>query len=429
MTDSSRETLRQLELQSLRSLQLSRLNAVLEVAGKRPFYQQRLAGIELPLVSLSQLESIPLLGKSDLVADQRGQPARIFDQPPEIYSRLHQTSGTSGWPMPVVDTASDWNWWLDCWDFVLDEAAVTSGDIAMMAFSFGPFIGFWTANDALVRRGAMVVPGGGMSSENRLRMIEDYRCRIVCCTPTYALHLVTVAEKCGIDLPSTAVDRIIVAGEPGGSMKVVRERIENAWDARVIDHTGASELGAWGFGSTDGKGIHVIESEFIAEVLRFDEQHPRGIPARDGEEAELVMTNLGRLGGPAIRYRTGDIVRAYRNHDQACRFLWLDGGVLGRADDMMVIRGVNVFPSSVEAIVREVDPSVEFRMIASRHDEMDQLSIEIESDDATASALSDLLRDRLAMRVGVITVPDQTLPRFEAKARRLIDQRNVRPES
>jgi phenylacetate-CoA ligase len=255
-------------------------------------------------------------------------------------------------------------------------------------------------------------------------MIRDYRCTVVCCTPTYALHLAKVAEHAGIDLAAGSVTRIIVAGEPGGSVPSVRRRIEQAWRASVVDHTGASELGAWGFGSRDGRGIHVIESEFIAELLRFDDQHPGGIPVADGEEAELVLTNLGRYGGPAVRYRTGDIVRGYRSHDQPCRFLWLDGGVLGRADDMMVIRGVNVFPSSIEAMVREIDAAAEFRMIVTKVEEMDQLSIEVEMSEQDASELSHRLRDRLAMRVAVATVAEGSLPRFQAKASRLVDRRS-----
>jgi phenylacetate-CoA ligase len=294
----------------------------------------------------------------------------------------------------------------------------------MMAFSFGPFIGFWTANDALVRRGAMVIPGGGMSSEARLKMIAVHRCTIVCCTPTYALHLASVAAQRGVDLANNSVTRIIVAGEPGGSLPAVRRRIEAAWGARVIDHSGASEIGAWGFGSVDGKGLHVIETEFIAELLQFDAEHSRGKPAADGQPAELVLTNLGRLGGPAIRYRTGDIVRGHRTHDYDCTFLWLEGGVLGRGDDMMVIRGVNIFPSSVEAIIREVDATAEFRLIATRIDEMDQLAIEAELSPSDAATLTDLLRERLAMRINVDIVPLGTLPRFEAKAKRLIDRRS-----
>ena len=126
-----------------------------------------------------------------------------------------------------------------------------------------------------------------------------------------------------------------------------------------------------------------------------------------------------------VRYRTGDIVRGYRNHDEACGFLFLEGGVLGRVDDMMVIRGVNVFPSSIESMVREIAPLAEFRMIATRVDEMDQLAIQLETDEASVAELSDLIRDRLAMRVSVEAVAAGTLPHFEAKAKRLVDHRKM----
>lgn len=413
-----------LDRAALRSLQLEKLNRVLYAAKAQPFYADRLANIALPLTDLNQLGDLPILTKSELIPERRGQPGRIFGLPRQQYVRMHQTSGTSGWPMPVYDTADDWDWFLHCWQFVLDAADVTRDDVAMMAFSFGPFIGFWTANDALVQRGAMVVPGGGMTSEARLQTIVDNQCTVICCTPTYALHLVAVAREKNVDLPASSVTRIIVAGEPGGSVPIVRKRIEEGWGVTVIDHSGASELGAWGFGSADGRGMHVIETEFIAELLHFDDSSPQGIPTTEGGDAELVLTNLGRLGGPAIRYRTGDIVQGTIDHDQDCRFLWLDGGVLGRADDMMVIRGVNVFPSSIEAIVREIDPSAEFRIIATRENEMDQLSVEAELDDTRVIRLSDLLRDRLAMRVDVRRVPVGTLPQFQAKARRLLDQRS-----
>ena len=422
MDHAKRNQLRNATRTVLEQHQLERLNQLLLAARSQAFYRDRLAGVSLPLTSLDDLSSIPLLTKADMLADGRGQPAKIFCHPKSNYTRLHQTSGTKGWPMPVLDTPEDWNWWLECWAYVLDEAEVGDDDVAFMAFSFGPFIGFWTANDALIQRGATVVPGGGMSSEARLEMIFDHRCSVVCCTPTYALHLANVAEKRNIDLASSSVTRMIVAGEPGGSVAAIRKRIELAWGARVVDHSGASELGAWGVGSRDGKGLHVLESEFIAERLRFDSD-PNGTPVADGEEAELVLTNLGRFGGPAIRYRTGDVVRGYRNHQLPCRFLWLDGGVLGRSDDMMVIRGVNVFPSSVEAIVRELEPTAEFRMIASNQDEMDQLAIEIEASDDQCKLLASRFRDRLAMRVNVKQVPAESLPRFEAKARRWVDQR------
>ncbi len=407
----------------LQSYQLDRLNVLLAQICQRPFYRERLAGVELPLRTLDDFQNVPLLNKSEWIPDSADQPGRIFDLPRSVYSRLHQTSGTSGFPVAVLDTPDDWNWWMRCWDHVLEAAKVTSDDVAMMAFSFGPFIGFWTANDALVRRGTMVVPGGGMSSEQRLQMIQDHRCTILCCTPTYALHLASIAATSNIDLTKNKVKKIIVAGEPGGSIPVVRARIEQAWEATVIDHAGASELGAWGFGSADGTGLHVIETEFIAERLRFDDQNPDGVAVSDGEEAELVLTNLGRIGGPAIRYRTGDIVRGYRQHNHPCSFLWLDGGVIGRADDMVVVRGVNIYPSSIEAMIREVEPTAEFRTIVSHCDKMDQLEIEIEANQSAADQLSQLLHGRLAMRVRVTAVASETLPRFTAKSQRFVDRR------
>lgn len=412
-----------LDREAIEAHQLRRLNELLSVARDQPFYRDRFADIHLPLESLDQIRQLPLITKADLIAEHPGEPGRIFSLPRSAYRRYHQTSGTGGHPMPVLDTADDWKWWLQCWNHVLTAAQITDDDVAMMAFSFGPFIGFWTASDALVQAGALVIPGGGMPSETRLQMIADHRCTVVCCTPTYALHLVAVAKRLSIDLAESSVTRLIVAGEPGGSIPEIRRRIEQGWGAEVIDHSGASEIGAWGFGSEDGTGLHVIETEFIAECLCFDDDAPQGRPADDGEQSELVLTGLGRFGGPAIRYRTGDIVTGFRQHNHRCRFLLLDGGVLGRSDDMMVIRGVNVFPSSIESIVRSVDPTTEFRMIASRNGEMDSLVVEAELTDQGCRELADLFQKRLAMRVDVRPVAPGSLPRFEAKSRRLVDHR------
>ncbi|WP_168566526.1 phenylacetate--CoA ligase family protein [Crateriforma spongiae] len=412
----------------LKQLQLQKLNRTLAALVDRPFYRQRLtsltsAGLKLPLSDLSQLEQLPLLRKEELVPEQPGQPAKIFDLPSmHDYVRIHQTSGSRGWPMPVFDTAEDWDWWIDCWQYVLDAAGVTERDVAMMAFSFGPFIGFWTANDALIRRGALVVPGGGLSSEARLKMILQHRCTVVCCTPTYALHLAGVADGDGVDLAASDVRTVIVAGEPGGSLPAVRQRIESAFGATVVDHAGASEVGAWGCGDANGAGMHVIETEFIAErlVINDDDSWRK---ADDGETAELVLTNLGRLGGPVLRYRTGDLVRGIQNHDQACPFLWLDGGVLGRADDMLIVRGVNIFPSSIDTIVREIEPAGEYRVTVTRRESMDQLKVEIETSTERMDQIRTACRDRLAMRVDLVAAVPGSLPRFEAKAKRWVDRR------
>lgn len=417
---------RELTRDELTRLQLGKLNRTLKSTREHPLYQSAMETCQLPLTGLDELNQFPLMSKSELLAAVPGDPARLFALPAQKYTRYHQTSGSRGWPMPVLDTPDDWAWWLDCWQYVLDAAEVTSADIAMMAFSFGPFIGFWSANDALVQRGALVVPGGGLSSLARLHLMQQQRCTVLCCTPTYALHLASVAAEHAIDLSKNDVSRIIVAGEPGGSVPTIREAIESQWHARVVDHAGASELGAWGFASVDDLGLHIIESEFVAEFLVFDPVTGAPRPAASGEPSELVMTNLGRDGGPAIRYRTGDIVRPHWDHDYSCRFVHLPGGVLGRTDDMLVIRGVNVFPSSIEAIVRELAPTAEFRMIATRRDEMDQLRIEIENDGVKdiQTPLADLLRDRMVLRIPVTTVPPGSLPRSEGKSQRWVDERS-----
>lgn len=420
-TRSAREKMRRMDRRALEAHQAARLNRVLAeaVARKDGFYRKKYHADSLRVTNLDGLRRLPILEKAEIDAGD-GSPARFHTYPTSEYSRFHRTSGTRGQPMPVMDTAADWQWWIDTWQYVLDAGDVSSDDIAVMAFSFGPFIGFWSANDALAARGTMVVPGGGMSTSARIDLIQQTNGTVICCTPTYALHLAETAKSNGIDVRESAVRLIIVAGEPGGSIPEVRGRIESAWGARVLDHSGATELGPWGVGSRDGKGIYVTESEFIAELIKPGTDEP----AAEGELAELVMTGLGRLGAPAIRYRTGDLVRGYRDRDEECRFLWLEGGVIGRADDMLVIRGVNIFPTSIERIVRMFPRIGEFRMIATRKGMMDELELVVEDPLAQPHDLSAVLEQRLGLRIPVSSVPVDTLPRFEAKAKRLDDRRS-----
>jgi phenylacetate-CoA ligase len=210
-----------------------------------------------------------------------------------------------------------------------------------------------------------------------------------------------------------------LAGEPGGSVPAIRQQIESSWGARVLDHSGATEIGPWGYGNLDEPGLHVNEAEFIAEFISIES----GGPAEEGELSELVLTTLGRAGCPLIRYRTGDRVRPIWDHDRAVRFVWLAGGVLGRADDMMIIRGINIFPSSVEQILRSFPDVVEYRMTASKDGAIDRLLVEVEDRLDDPRRIADELQLRLGLRVEVKSVPAETLPRFEAKGKRFIDNR------
>ncbi|MEM6363495.1 MAG: AMP-binding protein [Planctomycetota bacterium] len=410
-------------------MQLKKLGALWPHLRQHPLYAARLA--KYPKATWDAFRSLPLLTKSDIQPDNERSPSKLFTLPRDRYTRLHQTSGSRGFPMPVLDTNDDWRWWLACWQSVLDAADVNHSDVAMMAFSFGPFIGFWTAHEALIQRGVLVVPGGGLSSEARLELMIRQRCTVVCCTPTYALHLASIARQQSLDLAGSSVRTLIVAGEPGGSVPAVADAISEQWNARVVDHAGASEMGAWGFATDRDDGLHVLETEFIAEFRRCDTDDEMqfwtadqaGREPEKNPQCELVLSNLGRFGGPLMRYRTGDLVRPRWDHSHSCPMVKLDRGVLGRADDMMVIRGVNVFPSSIEAIIREREPTVEFRMIATRENALDDLRIEIECDDDACRSLAMHLRDRLAMRVTVTSVPQGSLPRSEAKSKRWIDRR------
>ncbi len=421
-TPTERSRLRRLARADRHNLQLERLNRLLHtVRSTNRFYASRLAKLPLPLESLSALPSIPETTRAELEQSLVDDPSGNSTFPPEQYVRVHRTSGTSGRPLYVYDTADDWSWWRQSWQFVLDAAHVKASDRAFMAFSFGPFIGFWSAHDAIADRGAMTIPAGGMSTRARLDMMQACDATLVCCTPTYALRMAEVARASQLNLADNSVTRLIVAGEPGGSLSEVRRKIESAWNAQVIDHAGASEIGPWGYGDPNGQGIFVNESDFIAELI------PLGGPntAADPDALHrLVLTGLGRTGWPLIRYNTGDLVRPSESPDSGDTHLFLQGGILGRADDMVVVRGVNIFPSSIENILRSVDSIDEFRVTAFRQGTMDQLGVEVETQHPpTAVAAAEALQQRLGLRIDVEMVPLGTLPRSEAKSQRFVDRR------
>ncbi len=422
-TAEERRKLESLDARALASHQLRRFDKLLDtILPHNEFYAAKLSGVTRPIRSLDAFAALPFTFKEELLSHPHGHDlAKNHTWPIEKYARFHQTSGTHGRPMIVLDTADDWAWWLECWQYVLDSAEVNAGDRALMAFSFGPFIGFWSAYDALAERGCLVVPTGGVNTLGRLELARASKATVVCCTPSYALHLAEIGAKHKLDVGSLGVRRLILAGEPGGSVPAVRSRIEALWRAKVVDHCGATEVGAWGFGDLGGNFVRVIESEFIAEFLSVS----TGTSAAEGELAELVITSLGRAGSPVIRYRTGDLVRpTWRSDgDGTSRFVRLDGGVLGRTDDMLIVRGVNVFPSSIEQIVRSFPEVVEFRAIIDRDSQLDRLTIEIEDRLDEPERVARELQLRLGLSVEVRTVPLGSLPRYEGKGKRFTDRR------
>ncbi len=423
--DSSvdRQSMQRLDRDSLEQHQLQRLNDLLgAVLPTNHFYAHKFSGVAPQLASLDQLGNLPYTSKAELVGEDEDGWAtnRTFER--TRYTRFHQTSGTRGRPLIVLDTAEDWHWWIEGWQYVLDAAKITSGDVCMLAFSFGPFIGFWSAFDAVLQRGCLGISGGGLSTHARLERMETLEATCLFCTPSYALRMAEVASEVGIDLRQLSIRTIVVAGEPGGSIVSVRNQIETAWDARVLDHSGATEIGPWGYGTLEGGGLYVNEAEFLAEFINYE----TGVPAAEGELSELVLTTLGRAGNPVIRYRTGDLVRPrWSAQDENIRFVFLEGGVLGRVDDMLIIRGVNILPSSVEQVIRSFPEVAEYRITAQREGALDRLKVEVEDHQQSPDRIAAELQLRLGLNIEVAAVPIGTLPRFEGKAERFFDRRKM----
>jgi phenylacetate-CoA ligase len=416
----------------LRAWQGRRLARLLAgVYGRNPFYTRKLdaAGVDVARLRLpDDLERLPVSVKSEFLDDQRAHPpwGTALTEPLARYTRYCQTSSTTGRPMRWIDTNESWQWLLDCWKAVYRAARVTAGDRVFFPFSFGPFLGFWAGFEAGPQMGLHCIPGGGMPSQTRLALIEAVGATVVCCTPTYALRLAEIAAQEWPDRPLAAgsVRLLIVAGEPGGSIPATRRRIEESWGARVIDHHGLTEVGPVSFECWESPGfLHLNEGEFICEV----HDPVSGEAVEDGRPGELVITNLGRTASPVIRYRTGDIV-VRQSEPCVCGRTWarLEGGVRARADDMINIRGVNVYPVGIESVVRRFSEVVEFRSTVSRTGALRSLRLEIEvspsAPDATVIAhrVAGELREALGLTVSVQVVQAGALPRFEMKAARFV---------
>jgi len=415
-------TLETQDAERVRAHQWSRLRSlVAEVHGANPFWttKWRATGLAAAgdLKDWKDFARLPLTTKAELVADQATHPPFGTDltYPLERYVRVHQTSGTSGAPLRWLETQASWEWWARCWGFVLAGAGVRPDDRVFFPFSFGLFIGFWAGFEGARALGALAIPGGGQDSLARLATMESLGTTVLVCTPSYALHLLQVARERGIDAARLPVRATLHAGEPGAGIPAVRARIEEGWGARAFDHAGMTEMGAYGYECEEQAGLHVNESEFIAEVI----DPATGAASREGE---LVLTNLGRLGSPLVRYRTGDRVRLAEAPCACGRtFARLEGGILGRLDDLLIVRGVNVFPSAIEAIVRRF-PVEEFRIEVFRDGELDEVRVllEVEGGEAGARRVQEALRAGLGIRMEVAPVDAGSLPRFELKARRVV---------
>ena len=417
----------------LRRWQWERLTAGLgEVWRSNAFWRARLqaAGFGDPrdIGGWADFARIPRLTKSELAADQAAHPpfGTNHTHPLDRYVRVFQTSGTTGPPIRWLETEASWAWWARCWAVVFRGAGLGPGDRLFFPFSFGLFVGFWAGLEGARILGAMAIPGGGQDSPTRLHAMRELGATALVCTPSYGLHLAEVAGGQGIDPAALGIRTTVHAGEPGAGIPAVRQRLETLWGARAYDHAGMTEVGAYGFECLAQTGLHVNELEFIAEVLDPES----GEPVAPGEIGELTLTNLGRWGAPVLRYRSGDRVRLGAGACACGRtFARLEGGILGRVDDMLVVRGVNVFPSALEGIVRRFPVVDEFQIEVFRRGALDEVRLLLEIDGRgqpgagereTLTGVAEAVRRDLGIRVEVAAAPARTLPRYELKARRVV---------
>lgn len=416
-----------MDREALQNSQFDRLReGVSALLAGNAFYAEKLreAGVDAAEdLTRETYAQIPFTTKEELSADQDAHPpyGRNLTYPIDRYTRLHQTSGTTGRPLRWMDDAAGWEWFGKGWRAVFEGAGVGPEDRVFFAFSFGPFIGFWSAFEGCRQLGALVLPGGAMDSHQRLLSIVENEATVLCCTPTYALRLAEVAAEERIDLSASSIRVTIHAGEPGAALPNTRNLIEETWGAKCFDHAGATEVGPWGFECREQAGLHLNESEFIFEVIDLE-------TGESASEGELVVTNLGRIASPVIRYRTGDFVRLSGALCACGRtYQRLEGGVQGRIDDALIVRGVNIYPSAIENVIREFPEVAEFAADVYRRGAMDdlQLRLEVTQGDgpAVARAVERAIRDKLGLRIESTVVAHEDLPRFELKAKRFYDHR------
>jgi len=305
-------------------------------------------------------------------------------------------------------------------------AGVRPSDIAFFPFAFGPHAAYWGIFEGVWKVGALAIAGGGWDTLQRIKSILENQVTVICCTPTYALRLAEVAKENRINLSESSVKITMHAGEPGALIPSIRRKIEEAWGATPYDYPGLTEVGAYGIHCQYQKqAIHINESGFFIEVI-----NPKtGESVPEGEVGEMIITNLGRSCSPTIRLRTRDLVRFKKSTCPCGRtFRMLDGGILGRSDDMVIIRGINIFPPRVGEVVEgHLVVGEEYQMVAySEKGGEFKVMIELiegRNRDKVAKAIREDLRQRFEIRIEVEVVPLGTLPRSEYKSKRFVDKR------
>lgn len=430
-------------LEHLRALQFRKFRRIVTWAYEnsrfhRALYQE--AGFEPgDLRTLGDAALVPKVEKAHMRGIQRKDPFPYGDMlcvPLERVTEFHQTSGTTGQAVYQADTWQDWEWFAESWSYILYAQGYRDRDRVFLPFGYNIFVAFWAAHYAAEKMGCEVVPGGVLDTEARILKMQELETTALMATPTYVLGMAEKALSMGID-PRTdlSVRRITCAGEPGASIPATKHRIEEAWGAKVFDHCGATEIGAWGYECEEQSGgIHVNEGLFLAQVEDLDTGELIEKPGRRGK---MIITALDRIGMPCVRFDSKDVVEWAEGQCSCGRtFRLFKGGVVGRADDITKVKGVLLAPSAIEEVVRSfAQLGDEYEVEVTKRGDLDEISLKVEpapDADLSGAAMDELLRglkDQLRLKTNlgykVAVVEAGSLPRYALKAKRFKDLRKV----
>jgi len=420
--------------EDLSRLQLERLKATLDrVCQQVPFYRQSFDRLKLhpeEIKSLEDLKRLPFTSKADL---RDSYPYGMFAVPLREVVRIHSSSGTTGKPTVVGYTRNDLLTWSNLVARFLTAGGVTREDVVQIAFGYGLFTGGFGLHYGAERIGASVIPVSAGNTQRQIMIMQDFRSTALVCTPTYALYLSEAMAETGVD-PKSLYLRVGLFGSEPWSESMRRE-IEGKLSILATDNYGLSEvIGPGVAGECEFKaGLHLFEDHFVPEVI--DPETQEVLPY--GEEGELVLTTLTKEAFPLIRYRTGDITSLNPEPCRCGRTLVRMARVSGRTDDMLIIRGVNVYPSQIEQVLLEMEGTEpHYQIIVDRKGALDELEIQVEVSEKMffdemkrqhqfVESIQEKLRSTLGLSARVKLVEPKTIVRYEGKAKRVVDKRKL----
>ncbi len=422
----------------LRELQLAKFKRIFSWTYEHSRFHRALyddAGVTpADIRTFADIRRVPKVEKSMMRDIQGKDPFPYGDAlcvPLEEVSAFRQTSGTTGRPVYQPDTWQDWEWWAECWAYILWAQGYRPRDRVFIPFGYNIFVAFWAGHYAAEKLGCEVVPGGVLDTQARILKIRELRATAMMATPTYVLGMADTAKnKMGIDPAGLTIEKITCAGEPGASIPTTKRRMETAWNARVYDHAGATEIGAWSFEcQAQPGGMHVNEAFFLVEI---EDLQTGEIIEEPGRRGKMVITALDRCAQPCVRFDAKDVIEW---DERACEcgrtFRLVKGGVVGRADDITKVKGVLLAPAAIEEVVRGIEGlGNEYEVVVDRPGDIDRITLKVElmpGAEGRAAEIEARLKDQLRLKTNLGYKLEfheyGRLPRYEVKARRFKDLR------